>query len=95
MTGTVQREIAEAYPHHLAVQLGRHPIIRKQRYLPGTLPPLLQHLDGPAPNSLLRVVDLPQVQHLPLNNPAALEASVLDNTPITVALAVLETALGT
>jgi hypothetical protein len=56
---------------------------------------LLEHLDRFTPPRFLIVVDLAQVQDLPLDNTITLGTSVFHNTPVAVFLAVLETGFGT
>jgi hypothetical protein len=65
------------------------PIMRKQRYLPGAPTIFIESLDYPAPGFMLAVIQLAQIQHLSLHHPAASAAPVLDNAPIAVRLAVL------
>ena len=91
---TVQAKILDVDPNHLAIQLRRFPIRRKQRHRRRTrIPP--QHLDRSAPGRALTVVDLAQVQHLTLHHAIVEVADVLHHAPVTVFLAVLEAPLGT
>jgi hypothetical protein len=53
-----------------------------------------ERFNGPAPRRLLRVVDLSQIQNLPLNNPVSPHAPVLDEAPRAMNLAILATDLG-
>ena len=53
--------------------------------------PFVERFDHPAPGLALAVVDLAQVQHRPLHHLAAGAALALDNAPVAMLLAVLET----
>jgi hypothetical protein len=61
-------------------------IIDKGRKIAGFL---LEHLDRPPPCQFLGVVDLTQVQHVPLHNAPAGDPRVLENAPIAMLLAIL------
>ena len=87
-------EVRNPHPHHLARQLRRLPVRREQRHLP-RLRVAVDDLDRAAPGGPLAVVDLAQVQDLPLNHPPVAVAVVLHHAPVTVRLAVLEAGLGT
>jgi hypothetical protein len=50
---------------------------------------VLDHRDRPPPRQFLRVVDLAQVQHVPLHHAPTADPRVLDNAPIAVLLAIL------
>ena len=84
-----QPQAAEPDVHHIAIQQWRRAILAEQRDLPAGLLPLVERLDRLAPCSALAVVDLAQLQHVPLHRPAAGDPAVLDAAPITVLLAVL------
>ena len=88
----VQRHLRDVDLHHLAVQLGRLPVLGKQRHLTRSRP-AFQHLDGAAPRRALAVVDLAEIQDLTLDDPAAAHAAVLHHAPVAVFLAVLESLL--
>ena len=89
----VQTEILDVDANRLAIQLRCFPIVGKQRHRHcARVPP--QHLDRPAPGRPLAVVDLAEIEHLPLHHTAVAVAAVLDHAPVTVLLAVLETSLG-
>jgi hypothetical protein len=45
--------------------------------------------DRPPPRQFLRIVDLAQVQHVPLHHAPAGDPRVLDNAPVAVLLAIL------
>ena len=89
----VQTEILDVDANRLAFQLRCFPIVGKQRHRHWPrIPP--QHLDRPAPGRPLAVVDLAEIEHLPLHHTPVAVAAVLDHAPVTVLLAVLETSLG-
>jgi len=58
--------------------------------LRATLGIFIERLDHPAPPLALAVVDLAQIQHLALHDPAIGAAFGLDDVPVAVLLAVLE-----
>lgn len=62
----------------------------KHRQLGRPLRPLIESLDHAAPRLALAVVDLAEIQYLPLHHLAAGAALALDNVPIDVLLAILE-----
>ena len=64
-------------------------VLRKQRQRARCARAVLQHRDRPPPRQFLRVVDLPQIQHVPLHHASAADTPVLDNAPVAVLLAVL------
>jgi hypothetical protein len=86
----LQPQLAQAHSDRINV-VRRHRAGGKQRNLP-TLA-LVMHLDGLAPCLALTGVNLPQVQHLALNDAPLAQASILDNVPIVVDLAVLNTSV--
>jgi hypothetical protein len=53
----------------------------------------LEHFDGFTPAGFVIVVDLPQIQDLPLNHPIALGTSVFHNAPLAMSFAILEAGL--
>ena len=85
----VQPQSAEPDMHHIAVQRRRVPILGEQRDLSGLLAALVECLDRPAPRRALAVVDLAQIQHMPLHRPAAGHPAVLHDAPVAMLLAVL------
>ena len=89
----LQTEILDVDANRLAFQLRCFPIVGKQRHRHWPRIPL-QHLDRPAPGRPLAVVDLAEIEHLPLHHTPVAVAAVLDHAPVTVLLAVLETSLG-
>src|SRR4029077_5245771 len=50
---------------------------------------LIENLDPPTPSHLLAIIDLAQMQHLPLDNAAIGHTPVLHHTPIVKPLAIL------
>jgi hypothetical protein len=50
---------------------------------------ILENLDRPPPRRLLRIVDLAQVQHVPLHHAPSGHPRVLNNAPVAVLLAIL------
>jgi len=80
---------------HIAVQFRRRTVFRKQGHLSRGVLVLIEHIDGSAPSRFLRVVDLPEVEHLALHHTPVGNPAVLDNTPITVLFAVFDSLLGT
>jgi hypothetical protein len=76
---------------HGASRAGACAICRKQGNLRRSPLVLVEHLDRLAPSRLLRIVDLPEVEHLALHHTPVGDATVLDDAPATVLLAVLET----
>ena len=89
----MQTQVLDVDANRLAIQLRRFPIVGKQRHRHwARVPP--QHLDRFAPGRPLAVVDLAEIEHLPLHHTAVAVAAVLDHAPVTMLLAVLETSLG-
>jgi len=79
--------------HGLAIQHRHLPVIGEQGELCRALPALAEYLNGLAPRRLLAVVDLAQVQHMPLHHTARGGAPAFHNAPVAVSFAVLETGL--
>ena len=80
-------------PHLDAMRLrvfGNCAIGRKQGELRVAACPFIKGFDLPTPILMLGVVDLAEVQHLPLHHSAASTTLVLDNIPIAMLLAVFE-----
>ena len=88
LAGIAHLHVRDPDLHHLAVQRRGGPIRGKQRQLPRARR-LVQHRNRTAPRRALTVVDLPEVEHLALHNPAAADAHVLHHAPVAVLLAVL------
>ena len=85
-----QPQLRQLEPHDGSVRQHTFAaIFRKQRQGPRSVAAVFQHLDRLAPSQLLRGVDLPQIQHVPLNHPPATYALVLDKAPVAVLLPVL------
>jgi len=82
-------------PHLYAVPLGlsgKLTIGRKKRQLGVALRILVKRFDRTAPIVMLAVADLTQVQHCRYTTLPLATASVLDDIPVVVLLAVLESA---
>jgi hypothetical protein len=90
LTRPVQLQPAQPDLHHIAIQRGCCAIFRKQRHLRWCPLVLVEHLDRLAPRRLLRIVDLPEVEHLVLHYTPVGDAAVLNDTPVPVLLAVFE-----
>jgi hypothetical protein len=75
--------------HHITIQRRRRAILGEQHNLFIGLPARVERFDRLAPCSALAVVDLAQIQHVPLHRPPAGDTAVLDDAPIAVLLAVL------
>jgi len=56
---------------------------------------VLQNRDRPPPCQFLRVVDLAQVQHVPLHHAPAADPRVFDNAPVAMLFAILPANLET
>ena len=79
--------------HGLATQRRRLPVGGEQGKLCRATPAIGEHLDGLAPHRPLAVVNLAQIQHVPLHHTARGGAPVFHNAPVAVLFAVLETGL--
>src|SRR3954453_22154388 len=75
--------------HHIAIQRRRRAILGKQRDLFGLLTALVKRFDRLAPCRSLVVVDLSQMQHMPLHRAPGGHTAVFHDAPIAVLLAVL------
>src|SRR3954470_23333799 len=75
--------------HHIAIQRRRRAILGKQRDLFGLLTALVKRFDRLAPCRSLVVVDLSQMQHMPLHRAPGGHTAVFNDAPIAVLLAVL------
>ena len=62
--------------------------MRRQR--PRLARAVLEHFERAAPSQLLRVVDLAEIQHLPLHHLATGAALVLNDVPVAMLFAVFE-----
>ena len=90
----LQRELAE--PHldaDVCGMRGKRPVGGEQGQpcLPLAVP--LEGLDAVQPRRLLAVVDLPEIQDVPIDHAPARTAALLRNAPIAVFLAVLDPAM--
>src|SRR6186713_2574824 len=74
--------------HHIAIQRGPRAILGKQRDLPGLSTALVERFDRVAPCCSLVVVDLSQMQHMPLHRAPAGHTAVFNDAPVAVLLAV-------
>src|SRR5271166_1845286 len=90
---SAQPHAAEPDMHHITVQRRRRTILGEQRDRPGALAALVKCFDGPAPRRSLAIVDLAQIQHVPLHLSTAANPAVLDDAPIAMLLTVLATDL--
>ena len=75
--------------HHIAVQRRCRTILRKQCDLSGLLAALVKRFNCLTPRRSLCVVDLAQIQHMPLHCPTAGHPAVFHDAPVAVLLAVL------
>src|SRR6476659_6167958 len=75
--------------HHIAIQRRRRAILGKQRDLFGLWTALVKRFDRLAPCRSLVVVDLSQMQHMPLHRAPGGHTAVFNDAPIAVLLAVL------
>ena len=89
MPRPAQPQSAEPDMHHIAIQSRRRTILGEQRDLSRFLASLVERFDRLAPCGSLAVIDLAQIQHLPLHRPPAGHPAVLDDAPVAVLLAVL------
>ena len=81
----------EPYLHAMRLRvLGNATIGRKQSQLPVAVRPFIKGFDLSTPILMLGIVDLAEVQHLPLHYSAASTTLALNNIPIAVLLAVFE-----
>jgi len=90
-------QLHRSKPHLDRVSLGvvgQRPFGRKQRELPGAPAVLVEGLDLSTPGGMLAVVDLAEIQNRLLHHPAAGTASALDNAPVAVLLAILDSPCG-
>jgi hypothetical protein len=87
----VQFHRVELHLNAVTISTGRHLAIgRKQRKL--AVPPaaFVEGFDQLASSLALAVIDLTEIQHLPLNHLAASAALVLDDIPVAMLFAVFE-----
>jgi hypothetical protein len=89
-----QLQAAQLDLDHRTRQFGSLTVLGEQRHLGRRVAILIEDLNGAAPSGPLGVVDLPQIQHMPLHHPPAGHATVLHHTPVAVLFAVLLARLG-
>src|ERR1700687_2745332 len=94
LTRPTQSHLAQSDRHHIAIERRGNTILGKQRNLFGLPGAFIEDLNRLAPRRFLAVVDLSEIQHLPLNHAAVVSAPVLYNGPCPMFLAVLATNLG-
>ncbi len=58
--------------------------------MPPLAGPRLEHLDASAPRGLLTIVDLSEVEDLPLDHAPVRTSVILNDAPVSVSLAVLD-----
>src|SRR6202011_5982947 len=85
----VQPQTAEPDMHHIAIQRRCRTILRKQRDLSGLVAALVKRFDGLAPRRSLCVVDLAEIQYMPLHRPTAGHPTVFHDAPVAMLLPVL------
>ena len=84
------------YLHAMRLGLRRNRTIgRKQSELPVASSIFIKRLDQATPGFALAVIDLAQIQHLPLHHLSGSATLVLDNIPITMLFAVFEASVET
>src|SRR5262249_58488854 len=84
-------------PHLPAVTIGARrnlTISREQRQLAVPLAAFIKGFDQVVPSRELAVVDLAEIQHLPLDDLAAGAALALDDIPVAMFFAVFEASVG-
>jgi hypothetical protein len=91
----MQLQLVQPELHHLTGQFGRYPVRWEQGNLPGLGIPFLERRQRLTPRGLLRVIDLAQVQHLPLDHALIGSPVVFHDTPIAMWFTVLEPGLET
>ena len=85
----VQFEVFEPHAHAAVRRVRRHfaiPREERQRARPGAI--LIEALDDAAPRRALAVVDLAEIKHWPLHDPAARATAALGDRPVAMFLAV-------
>jgi hypothetical protein len=84
----------EANLHSILLGVFRHRSFGgKQRQLRGSLATFIEDFDDPAPCFSLAVVDLAEIENLPLYDLAPSTAFALNNIPIEMFLAVLQSSI--
>ncbi len=90
-----QLQGTESDLYHIAIQRRCSAVFREQHHLRRRTLILFEHVDAPAPSRLLRIVDLPEVEHLTLHYAPIGDPAVFDNAPVTMLFAVFDSLLGT
>src|SRR5208337_3448414 len=83
-----QPHLAQPDRNHVAVESRRDAVLGEKRDL-GRASAFVERLDRPAPTRALAVVDLSEIEHLPLNHAPVVNPAVLDHRPSPMLLAVL------
>src|SRR5271157_499651 len=94
-TGAPQLHLAELHLDAVDSIEGNRPIFRKQAQRTVPLPLLIKHRERLTPGRLLAVVDLPEVQHLPLRHLAGGQSPAFDHIEVAVPFAVLDARIAT
>jgi hypothetical protein len=84
----MQRKFTQPNPHNLRISNCSDPILGKQRHRTGATLALLEDLDGLAPGLPLAVIDLTQVERVPLHDVSASHPFVFDQAVVAMLLAV-------
>jgi hypothetical protein len=91
----VQLHRIKPHPHAVTIRAGGNLVIgRKQRQLAVPLAAFIKSFDQLAPGLALAVIDLAEIQHLPLHHLAPGAALVLDDIPVAMLFAVFEASVG-
>src|SRR3954454_10661577 len=88
LSRSAQPQAAEPDMHYIAGQRRRGAILGKQRDLFAILAALVKRLDRLAPCCSLAVVDLAQIQHMPLHRSTTTHTAVLHDAPVAMLLAI-------
>ena len=91
MPRPVQRQLLEPQPHdgEALLDVGVETVLREQRHRLRRTVLVGKDRDRAGPRPLLAVVDLAQVQHVPLAHATVGQPAALDDAPVGVFLAVL------
>lgn len=90
MPRTLQPHLVHAYVNHIAIDGLNWSIFRKQRNRAWRIFAIFQYLYRAPPGFSLAVVDLAQIENMPLHHTPVAEAMVLDDAPVAVFFAVLD-----
>lgn len=93
MSWSAEAQAAQTNLDDIALQHGWSAVIGEERHLGGGIARRVHYLNGAAPGGTLAVVDLAEVEHLALHDPAIGRAAVFDDTPVAVILAVFAAVL--